>query len=211
MPLPDNRIRFPAPRIDFTAEVGDTGQDHDGYPAPGGQARFDWMRIFLVGLLSQQASYDEPTQFREGSPWFDLNTKTLKIRSDNEWKSFASCVGLTTPDTDGNVVNLADWYVAVQDLLAGLAPEVVFNGVCNADNITTIEVPETLQSNLAADSRVFMYINGLLVKPTSTTLIGSPLTTIRLSGISLSNGDNFTVIIRRVSAATFYGSNVVVP
>ncbi len=211
MPLPDNRIRFPSSRIDFTVDVGETGQDHDAYPAAGGQARYDFMRLFLIGLLSQQSSFDEPSQFREGTPWFDLNTSTTKIRSGNAWVPLAEAIALTEPDTDGNVISLANWYTAVQDLLTGLAPEIVFSGVCNADNITTIEVPETLQSNLAADSRVFMYINGLLVKPTSTALIGSPPTTIRLSGLSLSSGDTFTAIIRRVPAATFYGSSVVVP
>jgi hypothetical protein len=211
MAIPDNRIRFPAPRIDFNTDVGLTGQDHDDYPQPSGQARYDHLRLFLIGLLSQQSSFDEPSQFREGTPWFDLNTSTLKIRSGNAWVPLAQTISLTEPDTEGNVVSLADWYVAVQDLLAGLAPEIVFSGVCNADNITTVEVPETLRSNLAVNSRVFMYINGLLVKPISTSLIGSPPTTIRLSGLSLSNGDTFTVIIRRVPATTFYGPNVVVP
>lgn len=211
MALPDNRIRFPAPRIDFTADVGDTGQDHDSYPAAGGQARYDWMRMFLVGLLSQQASYDEPTQYRQGTPWFDLNTSTLKIRLGDAWVPLSQAITLTEPDTAGNVVSLANWYTTVQDLLAGLAPEVVFSGICNANNITTVAIPESLQSNLVADSRVFMYINGLLIKPTNVALIGSPLTTVRLSGVSLSSGDAFTIIIRRVPAASFYGTNVVVP
>lgn len=211
MALPDNRIRFPSTRINFTDDVGNTGQDHDDYPAAGGQARFDWMRMFLVGLLSCQSSYDEPSQYREGTLWFDLNTHTLKIRSSDAWVSAAAAIGLTPPATDGSVVSLADWYTAVQDLLVGLAPEIVFSGQCNANSITTIEVPAPLQTNLATDSRVFMYINGLLVRPTAVSIIGSPPTTIRLSGLSLSDGDTFTVIIRRIPSTTFYSPSVVVP
>lgn len=211
MAIPDNRIRFPSARIDFPADVGETGQEHDNYPAAGGQARYDWMRMFLLGLLSCQSSTAEPTQYREGTPWFDLNTNTLKVRSGDQWVPVSDVIGLTLPDTDGNVVTLSAWYTAVQDLLAGLAPEIVFSGQCNADGISTIEVPESLQSQLASDSRVFMYINGLLVKPIAASLIGTPATTIKLSGLSLSDGDSFTAIIRRVPATTFYGSSVVVP
>lgn len=209
MPIPDNRIRFPATRIDFENDVGETGQDHDAYPAAGGQARYDWMRMFLQGLLSCQSSTEEPTQFREGTLWFDLGTSVLKIRSANSWKPLADAIELET--VDSGVITLATWYTSVQGLLSGLAQEIVFSGQCNADNITTVEVPETLQSQLATDSRVFMYINGLLVKPTSVSLIGTPATTIKLSGLSLSDGDNFTVIIRRVPSTTFYGPTVVVP
>lgn len=211
MAIPDNRIRFSAPRIDFDTDVGVTGQEHDNYPQPGSQARYDHLRSFLIGLLSCQSSSTEPTQYREGSLWFDLNTNNLKISSGDVWVSIADTIGLTVPDTAGNVVTLGAWYTAVQDLLSGLAPEIVFSGQCNANGVTTVEVPESLQNQLATDSRVFMYINGLLVKPTATSLIGTPATTIRLSGLSLSNGDNFTIIIRRVPATTFYGPNIVVP
>jgi len=85
MALPDLRIRFPAPKIDFAADVGTTGQDHDTYPAADTQPRFDWMRMNLIGLLANQASFDEPTQFRNGTLWYDLNELALKIRKDDEW------------------------------------------------------------------------------------------------------------------------------
>lgn len=210
--MPDQRIRFPSTRINFSADVGETGQDHDNYPAAGGQARYDWMRMFLIGLLSCQSSTDEPTQYREGTPWFDLNTNTLKIRSGGEWVAAAEVIALTEPDTEGAVVTLGDWYRAVQDLLAGAAPEVVFSGQCNANDITTVEVPVSLQSALFSDSRVFLYINGLLVRPTNCTLIGSPTpTTIKLSGVALSNGDDFTAVIRRVPSSTFHSTIVSVP
>ncbi len=211
MPTTDNRIRFPATRIDFENDVGLTGQDHDDYPAAGGQARYDWMRMFLVGLLSCQSSEVEPTQCRAGTLWFDLTSNVLKVYVNSTWVSLADAIGLTEPDSDGNVVTLSSWYAEAQDLLAGLAAEVVFSGTCTADGITTVEIPSGLRAGLETDSRVFLYVNGALITPTNCTIIGNPLSTIRLSGVSLSNGDSFTAVIRRVPAGTFYSSNVVVP
>lgn len=211
MPTRDNRIRFPAARIDFENDVGVVGQDHDDYPAAGGQARYDWMRMFLIGLLSCQSSETAPTQCREGTLWFDLTTNSMKVYSGGEWVDLAATIALTEADSDGNVLSLATWYSQANTLLSGLAAEIVFSGTCTSDGITTIAVPSSLQSGLESDSRVFLYINGSLVKPTSATLIGNPLSTIRLSGVSLSADDSFTVVIRRVPSSTFYGTNVVVP
>jgi hypothetical protein len=104
MALPDCRMRFPAGPIDFAAEVGTTGQTHDDYPAAGTQPRFDWMRLTIISLLSNQASYDEPSQYREGTAWFDLNEMALKIRKNNQWLPFSNAVLLE----DG--ITLADLY-----------------------------------------------------------------------------------------------------
>ena len=65
--------------IDFVADVGIASQDHDNYPPPQGQARFDHMRMAIIALLSQQASFSEPTQYRDGTPWFDLTDQTWNI------------------------------------------------------------------------------------------------------------------------------------
>lgn len=209
---PNNTIRYPAPLIDFAADVGETGQDHDTYPAPGGQARYDWMRLTLIGLLAQQSSYEEPTQFRDGTPWFDLNTLTLKIRSGDAWVSYADAVALTEPDTNGDVVTLQSWYDSVQATLAGLGTPVVFTGRCTADNTTVVTIPETLRAGLGSESRVFMHINGVLVSPLACSLVGTPTpSSVRLSGLSLSAGDTFIVDIRRIPASTFHSTSVTAP
>jgi hypothetical protein len=108
MTLPDNRMRFPAGPIDFQNEVGTTGQDHDAYPEAGTQPRFDWMRMAIIGLLSQQSSYDPPTQYREGTPWFDLNELALKIRRNDAWVPYAQAVLISEGYT------LADLYEEFQ-------------------------------------------------------------------------------------------------
>lgn len=114
--LPDNRIRIPAPPIDFEEDVGETGQDHDNFPEPG-QARYDWMRMFLIGLLANQASYDEPVNYRKGSFWMDLSTGVLKIRTGNgtagtEWSDVAELIQVSPGLT------LQDWFDAVSSSLA---------------------------------------------------------------------------------------------
>ena len=91
MTTPDQRIRLPGAKINFSTDVGTTGQDHDTFPAPG-QARYDHMRMYLLGLLSNQASYSEPTQYREGSFWFDLNTLTFKIYVNDSWSSLSETI-----------------------------------------------------------------------------------------------------------------------
>jgi hypothetical protein len=209
MSIPDCRIRLPAAKIDFDADVGTTGQAHDDFPAPGAQARYDHFRSFLIGLLAQQASEEEPTQYRNGTSWFDLTTNTLKIRSGDEWVSLAEAISLTEPDTDGAVVTLASWYESLQALLTGLSPEIVFSGSCSVDDVTTITIPESVQSSIHTDSRVFLYINGSLVDPRNCSVIGT--TTIRLSNVVLMDGDVFTANIRRISASTFLASSVSVP
>ena len=115
MPAPDARIVLPPSPIDF-ADVGTTGQDHDTYPSSDTQARFDHMRMYLIGLLANQASIgaDEPTQFRNGTLWMDLTEGALKIRKDDEW----------VPAGDGILVadgiTLGDFYNDFQSL--GLTP-----------------------------------------------------------------------------------------
>ena len=208
---PNNAIRYPAPLIDFVADVGETGQDHDSYPAAGGQARYDWMRMTVIGLLAQQSSYTEPTQFREGTPWFDLNTSTLKIRSGDAWVPYADAIALTEPDTNGEVVTLQNWYDSVQAILTSLGTPVVFTGRCTADNTTTITIPEALRSVLGAESRVFLYINGSLVSPLACSLIGTPSSSVRLSGLSLSAGDTFVVDIRQIPESTFHPTGITAP
>ena len=77
--LPDNRLQFPPTRIDFDTQVGITGQAHDLFPGPNQQPRFDWLLCWFIALLANQSSFDEPTQYREGTLWFDLNLNALKI------------------------------------------------------------------------------------------------------------------------------------
>lgn len=205
MSLPDYRIKLPATRIDFPNTVGETGQDHDLYPAPGAQARYDHLRSYLIGLLTHQASHNQPTQYREGTLWFDLNDTTLKVRKNDLWVALSSAIALE-PD-----LTLLEWYETAKTTLTGLTPEVVFSGKCVANNISNITIPNQLSQSLYSDSRVFLHINGSLVDPNNCALIGTPPTTVKLSTVVLSAGDVFTISIRRINNDNFLTSSIIIP
>lgn len=118
--LPDDRINLQPPLIDFTNDVGTTGQAHDTFPEPG-QARFDWMRSYLIGLLSNQSAFCEPIEFRIGTIWFDLNNASYKYRAGatnpillNEGDSWLSLSYGIELDAG---LSLQDWFAQVQALL----------------------------------------------------------------------------------------------
>lgn len=208
MPLPDNRLRFSSTKIDFANEVGLASQDHDTYPPPQGQARFDHMRMVVIALLSQQSSYEAPTEFREGSPWFDLNTLTLKIRRGSEWVNYSEVIGLGEPDNLNNYKTLSQWYDEVRLTLSAVSQEVVFGGICTADGINNINIPQSLLIYVSPDTRAFVYVNGLMIDPRSCTLTN---TTINITGVLIDKNDEYTVVLRRVPTSSFYTESVNIP
>lgn len=211
MATPDNRLRFDPTRIDFETDVGVTGQDHDEYPAPGQQPRFDWFRMYLIALLSCQSSTEEPTQYREGSYWFDLTTLEMKVRRDGSWVGLAAAIGLGTND-DGSLLTLADWFTTVQALLTATTSTAVFNGSCNTVAQTVIPIPEALRASATSNSRPLVYKNGLLVDPRLCAYSGSPVrTSVHLTGgVTLGVGDTFTVLLLNVTPALFHTTSVTV-
>jgi len=206
MTTPDQRIRLPGAKIDFSTEVGTTGQDHDTFPAPG-QARYDHMRMYLLGLLSNQASYSEPTQYREGTPWFDLNTLTLKLYVNGSWSSLSETILL---DQDGSTVtSLADWYKSTVDAVNSIKPDVTFSGAVTTA-ATVILIPSTL--TVTGLNRCFLWVNGKLLDPRKCQLIGGNTpTSIKLpTSLALAVNDTFTVVLKHIASKDFYITNVVV-
>lgn len=214
MALPDNRLRLPAPLIDFTNDVGTTGQDHDDFPEPG-QARFDWMRMYLVALLAHQSSYDEPTQYREGTVWFDLNNNTLKMpvitSEGTTWEPISKFIAVEDGADEAATTTLYEWFQEAEVLLASIKPSATWSG--SAANATTqIPIPASAQATAALDDmRAFVWVNGLLLDPRNTTIQGGGCPTcIELSGgDSLVAGDTFTVKIEYISDANFVQADVV--
>jgi len=186
--LPNNTMRFPAGPIDFAAEVGITGQDHDNYPEAGTQPRYDWMRMALIALLAQQSSYEEPTQYREGTPWFDLNELALKIRKNGQWVPFAQAVLISEGYT------LADFYA---EYAATNSINVRFNGTATALS-NTIDIPTDVAESISgsSDAVADVFINGVMVNPDNVTL--GPNQVNLSGGIQVTNGDEYVVIIRNV-------------
>jgi hypothetical protein len=206
MTLPDNRIQLPPTKIDFDTQVGVTGQVHDDYPSPQGQARFDHMRIYLIGLLSQQSSFDPPSQKRDGTPWFDLNELSLKISLNNVWLPYSDAIKI-------GGMSLSDWYTNVETALVGIAPEIFFSGVCTQQGVVDIPIPTEYQVLISAESKAFVTINRThQFTPLEVQFIGSPNpTTIRLLNAELEADDTFAVSIRRIPNSNFLNSTLSIP
>lgn len=199
--LPDNRLRFPATRLDLATEVGETSQQHETFPAAGQPPRADWLLMWFISLLSNQSSYDEPSQYRIGSLWYDLNTTSFKIYDGSTWVDLANSISI-------NGVPLSDWATAADAVLTSATPEVTFSGRCIANNTTNIAVPIALRSQIdITNSRPFLYRNGILLDPRNISFQTDALLT--LSNDSLSNGDRFTVIVRNIVSSGFHIPDVI--
>ena len=181
--------------------MGTTGQDHDNFPAAG-QARFDHMRMFLIGLLSNQASYDEPVQFRDGTVWFDLNTNTLKINIGGSWKPVSDAIDL---DSTSDTVTLSSWYETVNSVVQGFIPEVTFGGSATS---TTNLIPIPSSLNISNLNRCFVWVNGLLLDPKKCEIFGA---SVRLIDSTVKSGDKFTVVLKKMLTADFYAPDVSAP
>lgn len=125
--LPDDRINLQPTLIDFDTTVGTTGQAHDEFPKPG-QARYDWMRSYLIGLLSNQSAFCEPIEFRLGTMWFDLNVSSFKYRAgttqpiiNTEGDNFISIAHGIELETG---LSLQQWFLQIQALITPPDPDV---------------------------------------------------------------------------------------
>jgi hypothetical protein len=224
MPAPDYRIRFPSTLVDFAQDVGTTGQEHDSYPAPGQQARYDHIRLYLLGLLSNQSSNSAPVNYREGTIWNDISDSTLgptlKIRRNNKWESLSKSV-LVNPE-----LSLDQWYHEASMALTSLAPELFFSGVVVSNAVSDIPIPARFIRHIYEDTRAFVTINGsadklstvegqnlntllryrpMIIDPRNVTVVAGTL--IRLMNLDLEKGDTFMVSLRRIPTDTFFLEN----
>ena len=201
MAIPDNRLRLPGPLIDFTNDVGLTGQQHDTYPAPG-QARYDWARMSFIALLANQASYDMPLNYRLGTPWFDLNTMTLKIRTGSgvagsDWSPFSDVISLE--HTSSGDLTLSAWYATAAAALASIRPQSTYSGRAVNDDVDNIPIPLSVQTAIYAETRPFVWVNGLLVDPRDVQIDPGVCPTKLNLVHHLALNDRFTVLLTNIS------------
>jgi hypothetical protein len=196
----DNRIALPPTLIDFTA-VGVTGQDHDEFPAPAQQPRYDWMRLYLIGLLANQSATERPTQFRTGTIFYNKSTNAFEYHDGDDWQDIASGIVLDGSDTD-NIVTLASWFAEATSQLASIRPRVTWSGDVLDRDITTIEIPDSAKDvidGICDDVHPMVYKNGALISPNSTRFATAcPSSVELLDGETLDTGDRYTVIVERV-------------
>jgi hypothetical protein len=211
MAAPDYRIRFSPTLTDFATDVGTEGQDIDNFPAANQQARYDWMRIVVLGLLCQQASESAPTQYRSGTPWFDLNDETLKIRRAGAWLGASESIKLANTEDPADPYTLQDWFNEVNDDVQALRTEAFFYGNIVTNNIVLLPIPESLHGILQQESRPFVYVNGTLLNPATTPLQPGALpTSIAIPLGSVVPGDNFSVTIKSIPDNKFVVTPVVI-
>lgn len=195
----DNRIQLPPTEVDFDNVVGITGQAHDSYPDGGQQPRWDWMRSFLIGLLSMQSSNDPPTQYRIGTPWFDRTRQAVYVWSGTAWTSLSEFIAVATVGT--TVVTLDEKLEEVETALLSIQPRMTYSGYCTNNNVYSIPIPSQISDALGANPtelRPLVYINGELADPRKVRFESACPSKIILSGgVKLDQNNVFTVIIER--------------
>lgn len=186
----DNRFQFPITEVDFNV-VGLTGQAHDNYAEPGTLPRYDWMRSIVLGLLANQASLTEPSQFRPGTIHFDLNTLLYKsIQSGQTFGDLSKCI-----ETIGE--SLYDWSQDIEEKRAAFQSSGTFSGVAH-DATDVINLPENLQAIATGLNKPYLFKNGKIVDPSLLQFNEGCPVCIELSGDAvLEADDTFTVFIKR--------------
>lgn len=197
MVLPDYRLRFPPTSIDFENDVfggSSNGQDIESYPQPG-QARFDWMRIVVIGLLANQSSYLEPLNYRIGTIWMNLNDGFYKYFNGEGFAEISDAIRIGSS-------NLSDWSNYIESNIGKVTETGSFSGTASTTYTTEINVPSSLSAVAAYDNNIpIMYKNGSLIDfrltPFSTDRSKILLKNNDIGDARLRSGDKFIIMIEK--------------
>lgn len=207
----DNRIILSSTLVEQDTA---TGQDHDSYPSPGQQARYDWLRSYLIGLLSSQSSADAPSQYREGTVWFDLTAMAFKAYRNGSWVHITDAISANRQNAAEDSQSLSDWIDDVSDRLHSVKAEILFSGTCSNSDVTQIPIPESIRTTTAgvsvidSSSRAIVWVNGVQLNPNHCTIQGSGTQVVVTSDDALQSGDRFTVSIRSIPSRYYYTNTV---
>lgn len=195
---PDYRIRFPSSLIDFNSEVyggSSDGQDINNFPEPG-QARYDWMRMVIIGLLANQSSVEEPINYKIGSLWMNLNDKFFKYFDGTTFADLAKAIKIDNTTLD-------DWSKIIDNSIGKVTEEATFSGVIDKTNITEISIPTSaLIVASYHNNHPVLYLNGLMIDPRLTTFNIDRNKILLLNNefgkIEVRKNDKYTVVIQRL-------------
>jgi hypothetical protein len=194
----DNRITLTSKLVDFDNIVGIAGQDHDSFPTPGQNPRYDWMRSFLIGLLSNQSSKEAATQKRTGALQYDRSTRTMMIWNGSNWVNLSEHIKVL-----GAI--LTDLFEFVNQKLESANSALTFSGVAITLS-TSIPVPEAIRIALVDISGavgIFVYVNGKVIDPSKVRFSdGCPVVILLDSDVSLPVGSRFTVVLKVLGGVT---------
>lgn len=203
----DNRIRYPEPEINFSVDVGLTGQAHDDYPEKGTAPRFDWMRLYLIGLLSNQSSELPPCEYRPGTVWFDLLRRSLMFHRDpigNPYFQIGNfipiCYGIQVTTTVGTATTDESIYELLSNFMSQPLPNndiITFSGVKKDHDYVTGATVDSIKVPISVTQRsgglsIIMFKNGKSINP-SIVQFNLDRTEILLSGDArmVSGNDKF--------------------
>jgi hypothetical protein len=195
----DFRIRFPSSLIDFNEDVfGESpdGQEINDFPYPGAQARYDWMRMIIIGLLANQSSTATPINYKVGTIWMNLNDNFYKYFDGISFAEIAKAIRI------GNI-SLDAWATVVQDTVGKVTDEATFSGVVVVNKITEIAVPaDALEAAEFLNNHPVLYKNGMLIDPRLTVFNTDRDKVMLLNNVignaELRKNDKYTVIIQRL-------------
>ena len=196
--LPDFRIKFPSDKIDFDEDVfagAPDGQDINDFPSPG-QARYDWMRMAIIGLLANQASIEEPTNYKIGTIWFHLADNFYKYYDGNNWEEIAKAIKI-------NDISLYDWSEIVQQSVGRVTQTASFSGKSDANNVAEIDIPmDALDAAAYENNHPILFKNQLLIDPRLTDFNIDRnkilLLTNSSGSIKLNKNDVYTILIQKL-------------
>jgi hypothetical protein len=197
MSIPDYRIRFPSAKIDFDEDVhggSPDGQDVNDFPEPG-QARYDWMRMVVIGLLANQSSEEEPMNYKIGTLWMNLNDEFFKYFNGEEFAELANAIRI-------GETSLKDWSELVDETVGKVTEAASFTGVAQS-TITEIDVPDSALVAASYDNNhPVLYKNDLLVDPRLTTFNLDRDKVLLLDNdagsVDLRRNDRYTILIQRL-------------
>lgn len=186
----NNKIIFPESEIDFLNDVGNTGQDHDDYAEPGTHPRYDWMRMIVLGLLSYQASDQEPNEHRPGTIWFDLEHMQYKCQLGGIFTDIANAIEILSS-------NLDNWSKDVDEKRNRFQPTSCFSGIARIET-NVISIPQEIQHTAIAPNRPFLFKNGRLINPDLVQFnTGCPVAIELSKDAILSPNQHFTIFIKQ--------------
>ena len=198
MTIPDYRIRFPSNKINFDEDVyggSPDGQDVNDFPESG-QARYDWMRMAIIGLLANQSSIEEPLNYKIGTLWYNLNDEFLKYFDGEDWAEVASAIRIGD-------MSLKDWSELAEETIGKVTEAASFSGTAEANHVVEIDVPSTALASAAyPNNHPVMYKNSLLIDPrlTSFNIDRSKILLLdnEVGSVELDKNDTYVILIQRL-------------
>lgn len=191
----DNRIRLDQTPVDFSV-TDDVDQNHSSYPSGNTVPRFDLMRSYLIGLLSNQSSDNEPLEKRIGTFWFNKDKGNIFIYNGEEWDLLSKYISV---ESFGNLQSAID---NIMSFIAFVGPKVVWSGVFTSDEVNSIPVPEEFQeyTTSVVGMQPFVFVDGLLIDPRKTIINEQTPVQIDLIGVDVKPNQEFTVKLEKVTA-----------